>query len=745
MRGAASRFGICGAILVVGIGLTLFAAERRASLQATARTTELRRESEEIVASLQTSIRACEHEVRLLAAFLSEPDQRERRRFQGFAETSLRRCPQVEALEWVPRVYRENREFYERAAREQGLGDFAISERDVNGQLTPARIREEHFPIYLVEPMERNRSALGFDLGSNAIRLEALRTACDRGRITASRRIQLLRGERGNAGILLLAPVYDDTEKSHTVEQRRSSLAGYAIAVLQADSLVDRALSGLRKDNIDTRVFDATGLEDVMLFGAAAPASEGLPVSRTIEVADRGWRIACTSRTPPPSLMTASLGAIALGIALTIALSVLAFALIGRTARINQLVKERTEELANAMKLLDDARANAESANASKSAFLANMSHEIRTPMTAILGFCEVLREELVDLDSKSTVDRIHRNGEHLLTIINDILDLSKIEAGKLDVEQVVFEPWELIHEVIDLMSDRASGKGITISLSHRTPLPPAITSDPTRIRQILINLIGNAVKFTEVGGVEVLVGAESHEGSMQLEVCVRDTGIGMTEEQLSRLFQPFEQADTSTTRRFGGTGLGLVISLRLAERLGGGITAFSQAGKGSEFVCRIDTGLAHDAEVRMPTTVKRRASAPVREKASCDGRRVLLADDGPDNQRLISHVLRKAGADVVVVGDGQEALDTALAADVEATPFDVVLMDMQMPVLDGYEATQQLREQGYDRSIVAITAHAMDSDRERCLNAGCDAFTTKPLKIEELLGLVAEAPRKSP
>ncbi len=416
----------------------------------------------------------------------------------------------------------------------------------------------------------------------------------------------------------------------------------------------------------------------------------------------------------------------------------------------HELVAQRQELKAINEELLAT-RQSADDANMAKSEFLANMSHEIRTPMTAILGFTETMLDpDQSDSEKLGAVHTVRRNGEHLLQIINDILDISKIEAGKLEVERIRCSPVQLVTDVKSLMQVRADEKSLAFDIEYIGPVPKTIESDPTRLRQILVNLIGNAIKFTETGGVRLITrfvdDAEDGRGGrpkgtvMQFDVL--DTGIGMTAEQTGKLFQAFAQADSSTTRRFGGTGLGLMISKRLANMLGGDITVESTPGKGSMFRVTVTTGSLDGVKMLDdPTTatIIRSEDTPASKSnaGKLDGR-ILLAEDGPDNQRLISFVLKKAGATVTIVENGKLAVEAALATRDEGHPFDVLLMDMQMPVMDGYEATSLLRQKGYSGPIVALTAHAMASDRDKCIKAGCDDYVTKPIDRPKLIDLVA-------
>ena len=384
-------------------------------------------------------------------------------------------------------------------------------------------------------------------------------------------------------------------------------------------------------------------------------------------------------------------------------------------------------------------------ADQAKSEFLANISHEIRTPMTAILGYTDLMLDQsLTASDRDNYLAVVRRNGEHLLTLINDILDLSKIEAGKLKMDIRSCSLMSVVADVASLMRMRSDQRGTSLSAEYTTELPETIQSDSARLRQALINLVGNAVKFTENGSVRIVTTflPKWREDKPAVEIKVTDTGIGISEELLPRLFDAFVQADASTSRQYGGTGLGLAITRHIAKLLGGELTAESKPGKGSEFTLVIPTGPLDGVKIlTAPAEAVQEGGqdGPVGLSHAVGpdtlaGRRVLLAEDGPDNQRLIGTVLRKAGAEVEVAENGQIAVGRALAAE-----FDVILMDMQMPELDGYQATQKLRRRGWSGPIIALTAHAQAGDRERCLQAGCDAYLAKPINRAQLIETVAD------
>jgi len=408
-----------------------------------------------------------------------------------------------------------------------------------------------------------------------------------------------------------------------------------------------------------------------------------------------------------------------------------------RTAELEEEITQRKRVQAD----LERSRDAAEAANRAKSQFLANMSHEIRTPMNAILGFTSLLRkgaEENEEATRQDFLDTIHSSAKHLLGLINDILDLSKIEAGKLEIQKSRCSPHEVIADVVSVLRVRAQESGLALEYAWDGGVPESIETDPARLRELLMNLVGNAIKFTKEGYVKVGARLLNDRDRPQIQIDVIDTGIGIAPENIEHIFEAFTQADNSVTRQFGGTGLGLAICRRIAHALGGEITVQSELGRGSKFTVLLDTGpLAGVAILDGVPTDAVTAPRPTPRNMTVDlsGSRILLVEDGETNRKLISVILERIGAEVVCAENGEAGV--AMALD---QYFDLILMDMQMPVLDGYSATVRLRQKQIDVPIIALTAHAMKGDQEKCESAGCSGYLTKPVDPDVLVSAVAHA-----
>jgi len=665
--------------------------------------------------------------------------------FQKFTKNFLT-SRSVHSVMWVPSV-----PVYQRAEFEKTIGRSLFACQP-DGAVRPVGERKRYYPVSYAQPAEFS-SLIGHDLGTDAYCLSAMRVARDSGKIQITGVVPARTGDTTQHVIMAIAPVYRNGQPAETIEQRNANLHGFLISKLYVGETMEQGLARLRGGGVDLLLYDAPRrVDNRLMYAHLSPSRKqcgdelvcledaNYVYEERFAVASRQWTMICYQA---PSLAAEwnplkPLIILPIGFCFTLLAAVLTASFTDRHRKVHELVTQRTRELA-------EANRQARAASKAKTEFLANMSHEIRTPMTAILGFADLLTEPGLPVKEHSShVETIKRNGDHLLTIINDILDLSKIEAGKLQIERIKVDLCQIVNEVVSLMRVRAGGKGIDLSVDFAFPIPRTIKTDAMRVRQILMNLVGNAIKFTEQGGVKlrVRVGqADDHNATVVVDVI--DTGVGIPSDKLANLFSAFEQADYSTTRQYGGSGLGLTISRRLAQMLGGDIEVKSEVGSGSTFTLSMQVGVVQ------PDITYQNLSEALHEKTPKAQRkerqslnvRALLVEDGPDNQRLISFLLRKAGCDVELAENGLIGFEKALADG----PFDIILMDMQMPQMDGYTATAKLREAGYEGPIVALTAHAMSADREKCLSAGCDDYISKPVSRPQLIKLIDQYARKQP
>lgn len=385
-----------------------------------------------------------------------------------------------------------------------------------------------------------------------------------------------------------------------------------------------------------------------------------------------------------------------------------------------------------------EALGRAEQANAAKSVFLANVSHELRTPLAAILGYADLLgRPEVEGEAARSWLEHLERNANHLLAMLDDLLDLSKVEAGQMAARLEPTPIDELARTVFEIFRSRADERMLSVELVFENEIPRSLRTDATRVRQILTNLMSNAVKFTDRGGVVLSLRLEAaDDGGSELALSVRDTGIGIPADQFDAVFQPFTQVHRTEGRNYGGTGLGLDLSRRLAELLGGGLSLESELGVGTTVTLHLPVTAEEAADAFLPEISvegEPRCADRSERRGDLAGSRVLLVEDAPDNQRILRFLLEQAGADVTVASNGAEGVSEALRARQDGRGYSLILMDMQMPVLNGYDATRELREQGVRTPIIALTAFAMSGDDQRCLEAGCDAYLSKPVLPERL------------
>jgi len=404
---------------------------------------------------------------------------------------------------------------------------------------------------------------------------------------------------------------------------------------------------------------------------------------------------------------------------------------------LEQIVKQRTELLEETNRQLTIALEEAEEADRAKSEFLANMSHEIRTPMSSVIGFSDVLAEEDLTENQKKYVELIRQSGKNLMQIINDILDFSKIKAGKFEIKMIECDLDQILSEVESIMGLDARNKGLEFKIIQKEKLPSQIYTDPTRLRQCFINLIGNSLKFTEKGHIYLIASLEyDNDNKPYIRFDVEDTGIGIKSENLESIFESFSQVDHGASRKYGGTGLGLAITKQLSNLLGGTISLTSQLGKGSVFTLTIPVGMdikPKSSSAKYDTSKNSTINSDNQNNTKLSGS-VLIAEDCPSNQLLVKIILQKMGVDVTIANDGLEAVRKA-----QSQSFDLILMDMQMPEMNGYEATKILREKNITTPIIACTASATEGACKKCLDVGCTDYISKPIKRDELYKTISK------
>ncbi|MDE2389214.1 MAG: CHASE domain-containing protein, partial [Betaproteobacteria bacterium] len=619
---------------------------------------------------------------------------------------------------------------------------FRITELDAQGELTVASKRSEYIVVTYIAPLESNRKAVGYDIYSNPIRAEAIDRARHSGRPAATGLINLVQDQDNNAGILVLHPAYRQNFERNGPEHPPEFI-GFVVGALKIPDIVSSAVGNISTPGIVFQVRDSAGQSGNQLLFSSVPgiaANADLGWRTMLMMADRSWELIIS---PDADWLNAHRPwqAWALSFAGLLVASMLQLLMLvttGRTLLIQETVDEQTAQLRANSEALRLAKVAAESANLAKSQFLANMSHEIRTPLNGVLGMAYLL--QMPDIKDSERLDYarvIITSGNNLLTILNDILDLSKIEAGQIKLESHVFDPGQLMLETAELFAESASTKGLALDVSWHGKPRMQYRSDPLRISQMLANLVNNAIKFTPQGFVRIEARElKSAAAETMLEFAVTDSGIGIPADKRDRLFKPFSQVDASTTRQYGGTGLGLSIVHNLARLLGGSAGFESQEGKGTRiwFRIRANPASADDMSDLAATGAKISGEVPVR-KNSPEAGLILVAEDNAISRTVITALLENLGFRCKVVANGQEAVNAVMQGMQPA----LVLMDCEIPVMNGYQATEMIRQWERENGkvhlpIIALTANAFEDNRQRCLAAGMDDFLAKPVNMNLLV-----------
>ncbi len=651
--------------------------------------------------------------------------------FEYFTRITLQDHKDIFGLSFNHFVPHAARHAFERSmVSKSPTGSFAITERNRNGELVAAGDRPHYVCVGYIAPIKGNLPAIGFDINSEPIRRSAIDAARRTFRPAVTAPIQLVQEQRKRVGVLLLHPAFRNPELRDA--RGDGSLFGFAVAVIKVDEMVRIAMQDQLPAGLVLRVSDpaAAGARRI-LFQSDGARTEPLPPQgwhTTLSIADRLWRVDLLPTQEylrqQRSWMAWGIGV--LGLLFAALLQVMMLAMSGRNSVIQRTVSEQTKAL---MKAKEDADA----ANQAKSAFLANVSHEVRTPMNAIIGVAYLMRKDASGRQ-RQQLCKIDRAARHLLEVINDVLDFSKIDARKMTLQPTVFGVPSVIETVHALFADRISAKGLDFFVDI-AQVPRRVHGDDLKLEQILLNLVSNALKFTEHGRIELRGETIRRDGeTVWLRFSVADTGIGIPADKLDRVFEPFEQGDGSTTRRYGGTGLGLAICRSLAELMGGSIRIESTPGEGSTFSFEAPFRAVEESEYtgRSVATAAARAGngdADARLAAHA-GQRVLLAEDNPLNQEVLVDLLQHVGLAAEVAPDGRQTLELA-----GRQRYDLVLLDLQMPVMGGIEAARELRRlPGYGEvPLIALTANAYDEDVAACLAAGMNAHLSKPVDPGQL------------
>lgn len=708
---------------------------------------EIAKQGDSLAQELQTEIVTHREILSGLARLFEVDPDLTVQQFYQYTDLSLKEQPDLFALSFNPIVKQAaRRQFEQRMSSLLDDRSFQIREQSDQGGLVPAKPRDMYVPVGMISSLDKNRPAVGFDLMSTASRKDAIERALQTGKDVATYPIRLVQESESRWGVLVLQPVRGRSPIGQWGHAPGSEIVGFAVGVFKVDDMLKMAIHRSYPEGLFVTLRDAQDLEGQRLFYQSNlrpqdPIIPALGWSTTLTVADRQWQLQVV---PTQSYVLRQGGNLAwlvgiLGVFFAGLLQIMLLAMTGRAAAVKRQVTEQTTLILSQNEALEQATRTAESANLAKSRFLATMSHELRTPLNGILGLAQLIEMDDTEGRHREHIELIQKSGDVLLRLLNDVLDLARVEANKLDLQAQTFDIHALVHQATQLFQGQAQKKNIRIIGSVDQLVPDTLVGDSARLQQMLGNLVSNAVKFTDRGQVSVNCSVFAREDQrIGLKFSVQDTGPGLTKEQMGRLFQPFMQLDNSDTRRHGGSGLGLSIVRNLAQLFGGQVGVDSQLGLGSTFWFTVWLSLGAPVSAALKSHASSQSSGAAQAQQAV---RILVVEDDPINYEVVAGFLNLMGYGQDWVQDGQQAIDCVK----HKGPYHLILMDLHMPVVDGVSATEAIRrlelQYAWPRqSIVALTAAAFAEERRRCLEAGMDDFLSKPFTLHELQDVVGHA-----
>jgi signal transduction histidine kinase len=736
--------------LSVALGLSAIVFSVAANYEKKAIRAQVAEEGERIQRQLENRIIAHREMLASMARLIEVNPDLSLSQFNYFTHVTLAKQRDVFALSFNPLIRHADREAFERKMSSLlGQTDFAIRGGNSNGKLTATGKEAIYAPVAFISPLASNKSALGYDTYSNPIRRSAIESSLNSllGAVTAP--VDLVQDATSEAGVLLLEPILTGNNLVNPGTISDLKISGFAVGVIKVNEMVRIALQDHFNQQLALRISDSSASQSAPQFFRSANwqndwqndqrVSE-FGWTHTLNVADRHWTIELVPSTAYLQAQRPLFAWVAgvLGIFFAALLQMMLMAISGRTELVRRKVHEQTHFIENQNKQLEIATAQAQAANQAKSRFLATVSHELRTPLNGILGVAKLMQIESNNADHLKQTGIILSSGETLLTLLNDVLDLAKVESGKLELKPQNFNPKALLEDILRMFEIQAHHKNLTLTTEWKGLEDAQFSGDMTRIKQILINLVGNAIKFTSHGYVAVQAEEMTKlDGSRFLKFNVRDTGIGISESDIPQLFKPFSQLDDAYNRQYEGTGLGLSIVKNLTELMKGEVGVSSQPGVGSDFWFTIKV---KEISINAPQHLEPISIKPAEDYAVKSNKlsqykgHVLVAEDEKINQTVVVSFLKKMGLSSECVASGEDAVQRIK----EGLRPDFILMDLHMPKMDGYEATLQIKT--YEREtqlqpipIVALTASTLAEARQKCMDVGMEGFLSKPISIAVL------------